>query len=226
MPHRPMNDSAHRPTALAAPRHERRRRRPCRSDQTQRALFLQHVTPGRLHRGGYASLPMDGGSTFSPERAASQTDQSDHQLPSWRVPRPPLLGRVGGGVLVDPKGAFAARRVDDAGDVAARREHEAHLPAGERVRRHAASQGTMWSSPRDRVDVRRMLRRSIAAPFRRPGRAAIVLQVDVSQVPAVRRPGIRCRRHSSTAGRTPAAFGQAGSCSPRNTRSGRCCATD
>src|ERR1019366_6524106 len=86
---------------------------------------------------------MDGGSTFSPECAASQANQSVHQLPSWRwAAARHRSGRVGLAVLVRPIGAFAARRVDDAGDVAARRENKAHLAARElgdakgRVPRH------------------------------------------------------------------------------------------
>jgi len=53
--------------------------------------------------------------------------------------------RVGVLVLVRPIGAFATWRIDDAGNVAARREDEVYLAARRWVMRKAASQGTMWS---------------------------------------------------------------------------------
>ena len=172
---------------------------------------------------------MDGGSTFSPECAASQANQSVHQLPSWRWAAARHRSGVSAWpVLVRPIGAFAARRVDDAGNVAAGREDETHLAArelGDAPSRVPGHDVVLLRA--DRVDVQpdaaevQCLALQLDLAGLRSGCSRRRCCAGTSRAPPA---PCGCRRCSSRADRTPAASDPAGSCSPRSTKSGRCCA--
>ena len=94
------------------------------------ALLLQHVTPGCILQ-GRVCLATHG------RRLDLLSGMRGEPGEPVRPPTPavalggraPPLGRIALAVLVRPIGTFATRRVDDAGDVAARRKSEAHLAA-------------------------------------------------------------------------------------------------
>src|SRR5271157_2743773 len=94
------------------------------SHPTSTELLLQHVTSGCILDGRVGLAPHG----WRLDLLAGVRGEPGEPV---RPPAPvvalgggaPPLGRVGPAVLVRPIGAFAARRVDDAGDVAARREN-------------------------------------------------------------------------------------------------------
>ena len=143
-----------------------------------------------------------------------------------RRPRKPIVGVIGEQLVGPEVAASLGRRIDDAGDMSRRTEHEGHVAAEEPDR-------PVSGPPRNDVVLARRHRRrrasrccrrstALTAHSQRPGLAQAVAEIHVAQV--VKNTSARAgsaSRRSSRADRRREASAPLGNCRPRSSTRAR-----